>query len=416
MRLGKHIAVIGAGVVGLAIALKLRREGYRVTIFEPEEPGSQVSAGSAGMIMTAQAVPFTQRGLWRKVPSMLNDREGPLFVHWGHLPRLTPWLRRFLRNSRRKRYEAIAETLAPLTGRSFDSWLELIGPHEGSKLLRQDGLLYVFKTSKAFRAARRDAEFRERYGVASQIIPPEELRQMEPALGANLAGGVLYPDSGHCTDLKKLASSLSIAFRTAGGELCRATVRELKSGGNGIVRVVCDDAEHKVEEAVVSAGLWSGPLVKPYGVKQMLAAERGYHLMLKEPHISLRRPLIAGEDRFAITPFSEGIRLAGTSEFASAKTPPDWSRADMLLDQAKTILPEINGEETATRWMGPRPSTPDSLPVIGRTPKNPNIICAYGHGHLGLTLGAVTADIVADLVARRDTAGMNPEGLKPDRF
>ncbi len=414
MRLGKHIAVIGAGVGGLAIALKLRREGYRVTIFEPEEPGSQVSSGGAGMIMAAQVGPLSQPGLWRKLPKILNDPQGPLVVHWGHMPRLTPWFRRFLRNSRRNRYNAIADTLAPLTTQSLHAWLELMGPHDGPRLLRQDGLLYVFKSPRVFRAARKDAAFRDGYGVSSEIIPAEELRQMEPSLGPNLAGGVLYPENGHCTDLDKLAAALAGAFRTSGGELHRVTVRQLLSGGNGVVRLVCDDGEHSVETAVVSAGLWSGPLVKPYGVKQMLAAERGYHLMLKEPQISIRRPIIAGDYSFAITPLSGGIRLAGTSEFASARTQPNWERADMLLDQAKTFLPEINGEESASRWMGPRPSTADSLPVIGRTPKNPNIICAYGHGHLGLTLGAVTANIVADLIARRENAEEVGK-LKPNR-
>ncbi len=415
MRLGKHIAVIGAGIVGLAIALKLRREGFRVTVFEPEEPGSQVTAGSAGLIMTCQVTPLVQPGMLFKLPGMFNDPQSPFSVHWGHLPRLSPWFSRFVRNSRRRRYEDISETLAPMATRSLDRWLELIGPYESGRLLRRDGLIYVYKTAKALRAARKEAELRTRYGARSEIIQSEELRQMEPALGPGLAGGVLYPDCGHCMDIDKLTAFLAGAFRTTGGEMRRTPVRQLTPAANGFVRVICDDEEHVVEEAVVAAGLWSLPLVKPFGVKPALAAERGYHLMLKEPQISIRRPIIAGEHRFAITPLTSGIRLAGTSEFASAHTPPDWRRADMLLELAKTLLPEINGEETASRWMGPRPSTPDSLPVIGRTPKNPNIICAYGHGHLGLTLGAVTADIVADLITRREPAAETAR-LKPDRF
>jgi D-amino-acid dehydrogenase len=177
--------------------------------------------------------------------------------------------------------------------------------------------------------------------------------------------------------------------------------------------VVTEEGEVVVDEVVVAAGIWSPPLVKPFGVKPLLAAERGYHLMLRDPQISLRRPIGAGDDKFIITPLSGGIRLAGTAEFADVDAPPDWRRSDMLMQAAKTIFPEINGEQTATRWMGPRPSTPDSLPIIGRTPKNPNIICAFGHSHLGLTLGAVTAELVGDLVARRNTG---IQALRPDRF
>ncbi len=415
MRLGKHIAVIGAGVVGLAIAVKLRREGYRVSLFDPDEPGSHTSSGNAALIMTAQISPLSSPGLWRKVPAMLADSNGPLVVRWQHLPRLMPWFVRFLKNSTWSRYEAIAETLAPLVTRSLDSWLSLVGPGEGARLFRQDGLLYVFKHPKNFRAAQKEAEFRRRYGVHSEIIPAEELRQMEPALGPNLAGGLLYPDSGHCTDPQALSTSLASAFRMAGGEVRRARVRQLASAPNGAVRVVTDDGEFIVDEVVVSAGIWSPELVKPFGVKALLAAERGYNLTLRHPQIELRRPIGAGDDKFIITPLSGGIRLAGTAEFAGLDSPPDWRRSDMLLGAAKTILPDINGEQTATRWMGARPSTPDSLPIVGRTPKNPNIICAFGHSHLGLTLGAVTAELVSDLVKQRG-GNSGIAALRPDRF
>ncbi len=182
------------------------------------------------------------------------------------------------------------------------------------------------------------------------------------------------------------------------------------------MRLITDDGELAVDEAVVAAGIWSSDLVKPFGVRPMLAAERGYHLMLSNPQISLRRPILAGDDRFVVTPLKGGIRLAGTAEFADVDAKPDWRRADILMGLAKTILPQINGEETATRWMGPRPSTPDSLPIIGRTPKNSHIVCAFGHGHLGLTLGAVTAEIIADIIARRGQSAGVPAALRPDRF
>lgn len=415
MRLGKHIAVVGAGVIGLAIALKLRREGYRVSIFEPGEPGAGASAGNAALIMTGQISPLSQPGLWRQAPGILSDPKGPLVVRWKHLPKLMPWFTRFLRNSSWSRYEQIAETLTPLVTRSLDAWVNLVGPHEASRLFRQDGLLYVFKSPKNFRAAQKEAEFRRRYGVESEIIAAEALRQMEPALGGGLAGGILYPDSGQCIDPQALSAALASAFRTSGGELHRSAVRQLGAGPGGAVRLVTDGGEGTVDEVVVAAGVWSPPLVKPFGVKPLLAAERGYHLMLRDPQISLRRPVAAGDDRFVITPLKGGIRLAGTAEFADVNAPPDWRRADMLMGLAKTIMPEINGEATATRWMGARPSTPDSLPVIGRTPKNPNVICAFGHGYLGLTLGAVTAELVAELVTRRG-AGSGIAALRPDRF
>jgi D-amino-acid dehydrogenase len=413
MRLGKHIAVVGAGVVGLATAVRLRREGYRVSLFDPEEPGSQTSSGNAGLIMTAQISPLSSPGLWRKVPGMLTDPEGPLVLRWQNLPGLTPWFLRFLGNSRWSRYEAIAEALAPMVTRSLDSWLTLVGSHEGARLFRQDGLLYVFRNRRNFLAGQKEIEFRRRYGVAGEVIPPEELRQMEPALAPDLAGGVLYPDSGHCTDPASLSAALASAFRQGGGEFRRAEVKELGMAQGG-VRVITQGSELTADEVIVTAGIWSPKLTKPFGVRPMLAAERGYHLMLHHPGVTPRRPIGAGDDKFIITPMAKGVRLAGTAEFAKPDAPADWRRSEVLLRMSKRLFPEMNGEATATKWMGARPSTPDSLPLVGRTPKNPRVICAYGHSHLGLTLGAVTAEQVADIVSGRSPQGI--EALKPDRF
>jgi D-amino-acid dehydrogenase len=190
-------------------------------------------------------------------------------------------------------------------------------------------------------------------------------------------------------------------------------VNELLPSSAG-VKLVTPEGELKVDEVVVCAGIWSPKLVKPFGVRPMVAAERGYHLMLSHPNIDLRRPVGAGDDKFIITPMARGIRLAGTAEFAPAEAPPDWRRSEILLRMAQKLFPEMDGEATATKWMGSRPSTPDSLPLIGRTPKNPRIICAFGHSHLGLTLGAVTAELVADIVAGRKPKEI--AALKPDRF
>lgn len=413
MRLGKHIAVVGAGVVGLAIAVRLRREGYRVTLFDPAEPGSQASSGNAGLIMTAQVSPLSAPGMWRKVPGMLSGKESPLAMRLRDLPGLTPWLMRFLGNGRRGRQQTIAEALAPMTARALESWRTLVGPHEGQRIFRRDGLLYVYRHKANFRAAQKDAAFRERYGVPGQIIPSEELRQMEPALASGLAGGVLYPDSGHCTDPLVLSATLISAFRQGGGEVRRIAVERVEPS-SAAVKIITAEGEMKIDEVIVAAGMRSAKLVKPFGVRPMVAAERGYHLMLHQPGVEVRRPIGAGDDTFVITPMARGIRLAGTAEFAAPDAPPNWRRSDILLDKARHLFPEINGEATATRWMGARPSTPDSLPLVGPSPKNRRVICAFGHAHLGLTLGAVTAEIVSDIVGGRTRHG--PDALRPDRF
>lgn len=411
----KRIAVIGAGVVGLSTALKLTRDGYSVTLYDPEKPGSLTSFGNAALIMTPQISPLSQPGLWKKVPKMLSDPDGPLAVRWPHLPGLTPWFIRFLANSRWSKYEEIANALTPLVTRSLDSWKALTGPEDSARLLRQDGLLYVFRNPANLAAGLKEIEFRKRYGIKAEHIPAEELRQMEPALAPGMAGGVLYPDSAHCVDPGELSASLLRAFLREGGVLNVARVQELKpSAPDGPVVVVADGGEKTYDEVVVASGIWSPTLVKKFGVTPLLAAERGYHLMLPQPGVALKRPVGAGDDKFIVTPLDGGVRLAGTAEFATPDAAPNWRRSDLLLGLARKIFPDLGGEK-AERWIGSRPSTPDALPMIGRSPRAQRIICAFGHGHLGLTLGAVTSDIVADLVAgRTPDAPMN--AIRPDRF
>lgn len=411
----KRIAVIGAGVVGLSSALKLARDGHTVTLYDPEKPGSLTSFGNAALIMTAQISPLSQPGLWKKVPQMLADPEGPLALRWRNLPGLMPWFARFLANSRWSRYEEIANGLTPLVTRSLESWKALAGPEESARLLRQDGLLYVFRNPANLAAGLKEIEFRKRYGIKAEHIPAEELRQMEPALAPGMAGGVLYPDSAHCVDPGELSASLLRAFLSEGGTLRRARVHKLAPDmRDGPVTVKADDGDAAFDDVIVATGIWSPKLVKGFGVTPLLAAERGYHLMLPQPGLALKRPIGAGDDKFIVTPLDGGVRLAGTAEFATPDAAPNWRRSDFLLGLARKILPGLEGENPQ-RWIGSRPSTPDALPLVGRAPLAPHVICAFGHGPLGLTLGAVTSDIIADIVAgKTPDAPMN--ALRPDRF
>ncbi len=411
----KRIAVVGAGVVGLATAVKLARNGYAVTLYDPETPGSQTSLGNAALIMTAQISPLSQPGLWKKVPQMLSDPEGPLAVRWANMPKLMPWFIRFLANSRWSRYEEIASALTPLVSRSLDSWKALAGPEESARLLRQDGLLYVFRNPANLAAGLKEIEFRRRYGVKAEHIAAEELRQMEPALAPGLAGGVLYPDSAHCVDPAELSASMLRAFLSEGGTLRRARVHKLAPDmRDGPVTVKAEDGDAVFDEVVVATGIWSPKLVEGFGVTPLLAAERGYHLMLPQPGVALKRPIGAGDDKFIVTPLDGGVRLAGTAEFATPDAKPNWRRSDFLLGLARKIVPALGGENQQ-RWIGSRPSTPDCLPLVGRAPRAPRIICAFGHGPLGLTLAAVTSDIVADIVVGK-TPDAPIKAMRPDRF
>ncbi|MBX2806054.1 MAG: FAD-binding oxidoreductase [Hyphomicrobiales bacterium] len=415
MILGKHIAVVGAGIVGLAIALRLRRDGFRVTIYDPMEAGSQTSAGNAAIIMTSQTVPVAEAAILRKLPSLLQKKDGPLTIRKMHLPALLPWISLFAKNNTRKRRAEISEILKPLSMNSFSLWSDLAGPYDTPRHFSQNGLLYAYKTRKAFRAAKLDASIRGEHGVPYEIIDREDMLDLEPALIEGLEGGILYNDVVQCLDPRKLSDAISGLFRTSGGEVRRLAVRSIKPVDRNTVKIVTEEGETAYEEVIVAAGIESSELLAPLGTRPKIASERGYNLMLHEPEMSLERPIVAGEGRFVITPLEKGIRLAGTSEFAHPEAQPNWDRADRLFDQAQELLPELDGEDNATRWCGSRDSTPDGLPHVGRLKKHRNVMCAFGHGHMGLTLAATTAQLISDILLKREPL-VDIAALSPERF
>lgn len=415
MKLGKHVAVVGAGIVGLATALRLRRDGYRVTVYDAMEPGSQTSAGNAALIMTSQTMPVADPAILRKLPALVRRTDGPLAIRKAYLPRLLPWATAFCKNNTRKRRAEIAETLAPMAMNSLQLWMELAGAYDAPRLFRQNGVLEVYQTRKGFKAAQREAEAHDQYGVPYEIIQPEEMRQLEPALCDDLAGGVLYTDAAQCVDPRKLSDTISGLFRTSGGEVRRSEVKQLQPVDRNSVNVITEDSETVYDEVIVATGIASPGLLAPLGVRPKLASERGYHLMLHGAEMQLNRPILVGEARFVITPLDGGIRLAGTSEFAHPMAQPDWDRADRLFDQAQELLPDLDADGGATRWCGTRDATPDGLPYVGRLKKHRNVICAFGHGYLGLTLAATTAQIISDILAKRQPS-INVDALSPERF
>ncbi|MFO0997865.1 MAG: FAD-dependent oxidoreductase [Alphaproteobacteria bacterium] len=410
----ERIAVIGAGVVGLATALKLRRLGHRVTLYDPEPPGSMTSFGNAALIATSFVVPLAMPGFWKQIPEMLLDPLGPLAFRWGHMPSMLPWFLKILRASTPREVDRIAAMLVALVGRSIEAWQTLLGAESSARLLKREGVLQVFRDPRKLAAMETEVALQRRHGVRVERIAAAELPQFEPALARDLLDALFYPDVAHCIDPATLSAELASAFAREGGELQKLRVRQIEMDADGRPTIVGEAASERADRAIITAGIWSKALVEPLGTRVALESERGYHLMLPQPRVQLRRPVRAGDHRFVMTPLAGGLRLAGTAEFAGLDAPPNWRRADLFLEPARALLPGLDGRD-AVRWMGHRPSSPDSLPIIGALPGLPRIICAFGHGHLGLTLGAVTAEIVAALTSRRPPP-VDIAPLRPGRF
>lgn len=392
--------IVGAGIVGICTGLYLQWDGHDVTLVDPQPPASGCSRGNGGLIQAAACVPIATPGVLRAVPRMLLDPDQPLMVHWRHLPRLAPYLGRFLAAARPQRVEEISRALAALISLAVPSYRPLIEQAGAGSLVQRKGELHIFASRAAFRAAHPSHELRRRRGLRVEVLDAQELHRMEPALDPSVRYAVWLPEPLQTLDPYDFACALAARFVQNGGRLLQEKVEELVVEGRLALGIRTSTATYPVDQLVIAAGAHSKPLAESLGSFVPLDTERGYHLMLPQPKVTLQVPLMSGDYRFALIQMTGGLRLVGTAELGRLDMPPNYRRAHRLLELAQRILPGLSGEG-AEPWMGQRPSTPDSLPVICRAPHCANAYFAFGHGHLGLTLAAATGRLVADLVAGR---------------
>ncbi|MGE5616417.1 MAG: NAD(P)/FAD-dependent oxidoreductase [Bacillota bacterium] len=412
--MAKQVAVVGAGVVGLACAAALQRRGHAVTLVDPRPPGEYCSFGNAGCLSLASFVPLGLPGAWRKVPGWLLDPAGPLSIRRRYAHRAAPWLWKLHRATSLDRVNRIADALKPLLGRSIEKWRGLAQWAGVPELIRQDGYAFAYESEAGYLADRLGRELRTARGVRIEVLTGAEIREFDPALSASITDLVFLPEQGHVPNPLRLSQALAERLRAGGARFVTQAARGFEFSNGRVARIVTDGGSIDADHVVIAAGAHSGALSAQLAARVPLETERGYHVMASSPSVTPRIPICSGEGKFFMTPMEGGLRVAGTVEFAGLDAPPNFERAELLLPAAKRLLPQLDHGEV-TRWMGHRPSLPDSLPVLGRSARFANALFAFGHGHVGLTAAAPTADIVACLVDG-ETPYMDVTPFSADRF
>jgi D-amino-acid dehydrogenase len=410
----QHIAVIGAGIVGVSAALHLQRDGHQVTLIDERNPGEGTSRGNAAVVATESCVPVATPGVLWDVPRYLMDPLGPLAIRWSYLPKIAPWLLRFIAASKPERVEAISIALRSILTRATDVHRDLARAIGEASMLRETGWLGVFESDKKFESYQWDLDLQKRRGVEYKIMHQEEIRQFEPALQPIFRHAVYYPENAYVLDNFRLVREVAALFAANGGTILKARVTGFDFGPQGPTAVGTETGRIPIGGVVVAAGAWSKKLTAMLGHKVPLDTERGYHVTLPNPGRMPRMPLYSGDHSFAVTPLEVGLRFAGTVELGGLEAPPNYERAEILMKHGRRMFGDLN-EEGRSNWMGFRPSMPDSLPVISQGRRHANTWFAYGHGHVGLTLGPVTGKLIADLVAGRDP-GLDLKPFAIDRF
>ena len=408
------VAVIGAGVVGICCGISLRLRGCEVTLYDPEPPGSQTSAGNAGGFGFTDVMPMAGPGIIRRVPGWLLDPCGPLFVKPSHFLSLVPWLWHFHRAGSRTSIEHLSRALTEILRASESDTKSLVRQAGMQSQFTELGALTVYRSRDAFEKDHLEWQVKQDCGVEARKLTAHEIQDMEPAL-RNANYGWFTPQWCNTPDPYRFTTSLGEFFVSLGGCFDQRKVKCLLLNGSVAQGLVLEnDQKIQSDSVVVAAGVWSKQFADQVGDRVLLESERGYNTTLPAPGVTLNRQVIFGEEKFVISKIGNGLRIGGAAEFAGLQAPPNFKRSEKLLEVARRYLPDLN-DSNGSQWMGHRPTTPDSIPVIGASPETQNLVYAFGHGHYGLTMAATTGKAVASLLVG-EAAGIDLGPFAIDRF
>lgn len=411
------VAVIGAGIVGASVALALAEEGCRVCVLDGRAAGTASSSGPAGAIVTGSVTPTANPLVIRAIPSYVFQRNSPVALRLRYSLWVIPWLTRFIAAGRIRCVLNISEALERLVSRSMTAHRALSRLAGADDLIKQVGWLKVYASEAGYQHSALERELMTRHNVDFEVLSADQIAELEPNLkrGSYLRG-VFQPRSGFVSFPTRLAQSYVEAAQRRGARIVPEEVLRLHPDADRGVVVTTNRGQQRFDRVVVAAGAWSKKLVRQIGDRISLDTERGYHLSFGPGAAPLlNRPVVYPEKACVLSPMHDGLQLTSGDELAGLKAAPNFGPIRSLVPFAREVLPALCDLAIQREWMGFRPSTPDSLPVIGRSPRCRDVLYAFGHGHLGLTTSAITAQLIVDVVRDRPSR-IDLTPYRVDRF
>jgi len=410
------IAVVGAGIIGVACALQLARQGLRVTVIDGQEPGHGASFGNAGHLATEQVFPIADLTILKRLPAMLMDPMGPLRLDWKYLPRALPWFARLLLNLRPAPFSRTVAGIRALNEGSLGAWQRLLGSMGQPDLLKADGSLLVYERVESRQAIEALQQRMRRQGVPVDFWTAEAIQATAPQLSERIQGGLFFPATGHFLDPYRVVGELVKAAKACGVRFLKQHVQDAHLHEHGAALITAQ-GRFTARQVLIACGAHSARLTAALTGKHVpLDTERGYHLMLPHEHDRLPFAVTSLERKFIMTPMADGLRLAGTVEFAGLERPANMERAWQLHRLSQGLFRQDLKADAATPWMGFRPSLPDSLPIIDQVCDG-RVLLAFGHQHLGLTQAAVTAELIGRMtMPAKERSGAGLPGVEAYRL
>ncbi len=416
MKAKPKVVVIGAGIIGVTSAINLQKKGYQVTMLDKEGVAAGASTGNCGLMAVSEIVPISKPGVLSQVPGWLMDPEGPVTVRAKHALTMMPWFMRFLRAGKAHNVLDIAQGLTQLSNKAAEAYAPLLHESGIEDILKPHEVIYLFDDRKEIKEDQFSWDLRHACGFKTEFLEGDQVRELEPEVSKSIDSGMLMKGWDYFSDPQKLTQSLANTFSQNGGVIRLAQVRDFIKRDGEIMAVVLDNDEKlEAENFVIACGAWSRTLAEQLGDYIPVEAMAGYNTTIIEPNVSLKHPLLHHNGGFVITPMEMGLRVGGTLELGGLNSEPNYQRVRAITRKAKNILPGLEVVEK-TEWVGYRPMMPDTLPVIDHSPRFNNLVYACGHGQLGITYGAITGELVADLVFKGSSDKVNMSPYRATRF
>jgi glycine/D-amino acid oxidase-like deaminating enzyme len=396
----KSAGIVGAGIQGICIGLQLLKKNIPVTIFDKHDPARMASYGNAGHFSPYAVLQFNRPDILVNIPKMLFSSYGPLALKWNYVPKMLPWFFNFVKNCNTKSMLHTAKYMHQILDLSLEAYDELFKEIDTTGIVERKGILYGW-TDENLKSRKLEMKVRADLGVKQTAVSKAEISDLEPNLQPIFDSGVLFDYAWHARDPYQISKRLFDLYIKKGGKFIKENVNEIKQTGSQETLIKTESKEYIFEKSVIACGAFSKKLTDQLGENIPLDTERGYHVHFKGMDHLLSRAVINLDRGFGLTPMNQGMRAVGTVELGGLDNPPSKKRIDYILRCSKELLPELDKHED--EWLGFRPTLPDFLPVIGPSQKNKNIVYAFGHHHLGWTLGAITGKVVSGIVAEENT-------------
>lgn len=408
------VVIIGAGIVGVSAAIWLQRSGINATLLDKGGPAAGTSYGNAGVLAAASVVPVTVPGLIGKAPVMLFDKNQPLFLNWSYLPRLLPWLPRYLSHCNPRQVNRIASALAPILRDCLADHRALAKGTAAENYISPADYVYAYKSKQHFDADNFAWQVRRQHGFEWSERDAESYKSYDPAFGGAVGYAACVHNHGRISDPGAYVKILAEHFEKNGGQIINAEFEDFIRTNNVLSAVKTSEGQIDCDATVVATGAWSRNILKKLGLSVPMESERGYHIELFEPSVMPKMPTMIAAGKFVMTPMDGRLRMAGMVEFAGLEAGANKQPLEFLRRYLSELMPDLTWTESK-EWLGHRPAPSDSVPLIGELPSAKGVFVGFGHQHVGLSGGAKTGQLLSQLICR-ERIDLDMSMYSPTRF